>query len=114
MIFKASRQPSDFEAWSDVKMETNMAPNMEYPTKDIRGREIGKFDKLVVMTDCKSCSQFRTRIRPYMESQPNKKWLIASPDLVGLDDILKRDNYYFVTFDSKSKFSYIPAGVYSR
>lgn len=113
-IIHASRQPNDFQTLAQLRTELNKAPEIKYPEKDIRGRTIPKFDYLVVLTSCKSCSQFRSQIRPVMAEKPDKVWLIATPDRQDIADFAKHDNYYIVDINPGSKLSYIPAGAYAR
>lgn len=112
--FVHAPQESDSQALARIKASQAKAPNYDYPTVDVRGRKFSSFDYLIVMPDCNSCSDFRLKSRSYMEENPNMRFLILTPDLKDSDDLLKKDNYFVVKLDTKSKLASIPAGGYKR
>ncbi len=110
----AKNRPSDNEAIAQYKAIENRIPKIQYPKKDLRGREVPDFDFLMVMPDCKSCSDFRKKSQTFMASKPDKKFFVATPDLSNIEDMLNHENYYVYVFDQKSKLAEIAPGVYSR
>lgn len=109
-----TNRPSDNQAIAEYKAIENRIPKMQYPKKDIRGRDIPEFDFLMVMPDCKSCSDFRKKSQTFMDSKPDKKFFVATPDLSHIERMLNQDNCYVYIFDQKSKLAEIAPGVYSR
>jgi hypothetical protein len=114
VVFARSPEESDSKVLAQVKANQARVPNYNYPTVDIRGRKFSAFDYLIVMPDCNSCSDFRLKSRSFMDENPNMRFLILTPDLNDSDDLLKKDNYYVVKLDPKSKLAQIPAGGYKR
>lgn len=112
VIVKAVSRESDSDALARTQASRNVAPDLQYPKRDILGRDIPKFDYLIVMPDCKSCSDFRKVSRSFMEANPRLSYLILTPDLKDSSDLLKHPNYYVSNFTTDSKLANIPAGAY--
>ena len=105
---------SDFEALNRMKQEPEKAPNIQYPKIDRKGRSIPKFDFLVVMPDCTSCSTFRKTSASYMADRPQSIFLILTPDLKDLSGMINQAHYFVVQYDAKSKFANLTPGIYPR
>ena len=105
---------SDSQALIRYKTNQSKAPALNYPKKDLLGRQVPAFDFLVVLPDCTSCSDYRSRVRVFMAEHPNLLFLILTPDLHGSADLFEHKRYFVCKFDSKSKYAQIPAGCYSR
>lgn len=114
LIVKSANRESDDDVLARVKASQNVAPHVQYPKRDILGRNIPRFDFLIVMPDCKSCSDFRKKSRTFMEGSPERSYLILTPDLIDSNDLLKHSNYYVFKFTAGSKLANIPAGAYSN
>ena len=105
---------SDTDALNKISQEPEKAPNISYPRLDRKGRLIPKFDFLVVMPDCTTCSTFRKTAANYMEARPHSNFLIITPDLKDLSGMLNRTRYYVVQYDAKSKYGDLAPGIYPR
>jgi len=105
---------SDTDTLNEMIRETAVAPNIKYPTKDIRGVIIPSFDYLVVMPDCTSCSTFRTSMVPYMKAHPKATFLVLTPDLTNIAPLMENKRCFVFQYTQKSIFSDIIPGVYNR
>ena len=105
---------SDSEALNRIKIEPEKAPNIQYPMLDRKGRSIPKFDFLVVMPDCTTCSTFRKTSATIMEAHPQSTFLILTPDLKDLSGMINQNHYFVVQYDAKSKFAELTPGIYPR
>ncbi|MBS1728756.1 MAG: hypothetical protein JST51_18720 [Armatimonadetes bacterium] len=113
-IVQTKDRPSDDYLVSQAKAAENRAPKIDYPTTDVRGRKIPQFDMLIVMTGCKSCSDFRIKAKTFMDSHPEWAFLVVTPDMVDMDSFLKTDNYYVVEMKAGTKLAELASGVYQR
>ena len=113
-VLTAQTKESDDAAVRRIQASQAKAPKIKYPVVDIRGRQIPEFTYLMVMPDCRSCSDFRKKARSFMESHREHVFLILTPDMKDSDDLLTHNRYYVHQFQQKSIFATIPAGGYQR
>jgi hypothetical protein len=113
-IFQNTTQEDDATAAARIKTATQRAPNVAYPEKDIKGRNIRPFDYLVVFPDCTSCSDFRIKAAEFMNSRPDLIFLVLTPDLKNMDHILEKPRYFVVQYKQDSVYSKIDKGFYAK
>jgi len=113
-IYVSNSREDDATVAARIKTETQQAPELSYPEKDIRGRKIPPFDYLVVFPDCTSCSDFRIKAAQFMDSKIQLVFLILTPDTKNIDHLLKNPRYYVVHYKQDSIYSKIDKGFYAR
>jgi hypothetical protein len=113
-LFAFKNRESDSLAIARIQSTTAKAPDIEYPSKDIRGRNIPEFDYLVVFPDCSSCSDARIKYRAFMNANPGLVFLIITPDMKDLADLLSRDRFFVFQSSPNSVQSEIAPGLYAR
>ncbi len=110
----AKSRETETQALTRLKLGAEPAPDIVYPKIDRRGKKIPRFDYLVIMPDCTTCSTFRKTSAGYMDSRPQSNFLILTPDLKDLSPLLNRTNYFVVQVDPKSAYLNITPGIYTR
>ena len=104
----------DTSAIARIGNQNQKAPNIQYPSIDIAGQKIPSFDYLVVFPECTSCSDFRLKAAEFMESQPNKIFLVLTPDIRGIDKLLYRNRFFIFQFSKDSKYTELIPGMYAK
>lgn len=113
-LIVVGRRETDYDITSRIKAQTLKIPEMEYPKVDVKNRSIPKFDILVVLPECKSCSNFRVKAEAFMSTQPQAIFLVLTPDTKDMTSLLSHNRYFIAQFDSKSRYANISPGVYTR
>lgn len=113
-IYVSNSREDDATAAAKIKTETQRAPELSYPNKDIKGRKIPQFDYLVVFPDCTSCSDFRIKAAQFMDSRTQLIFLVLTPDTKNIDHLLGNPRYYIVQYKQDSVYSKIEKGFYAR
>jgi hypothetical protein len=113
-IYVSTSREDDASTAARIKTETQRAPEISYPVKDIKGRTIPPFDYLVVFPECTSCSDFRIKAAQFMDSKTQLVFLILTPDTKNIDLLLKNPRCYVVHYKQDSVYSKIDKGFYAR
>jgi hypothetical protein len=113
-ILSFRTKEDDSAALARIGSQNQKAPNIQYPTFDLAGRKIPPIDYLVVFPECTSCSDFRLKAAEFMESQPNKVFLVLTPDTRRIEKLLNRNRFFVYQFGKTSKYTDLVPGMYAK
>ena len=115
LLFGVSRLArSDSEDLRVLANQFRKVPNISYPSVDMLGHQINRFDELAVFPDCSSCSNFRIQCASLVKENKTVKFLILSPDKKVPEELLVSTNCQVAVFSKDSIYARLIPGLYNR